>query len=136
MPQAKQTSKQKRRTKALPVLGAAGLSLSRASSASAIPGGPAANLPTLGDGDGNRVTLHEEEIADVSLATFYVFDKEGDGTSSMIQLGCGGCHGCGGHGHGCRGCGGCHHGCGCHGCGHHGCGGCGCVSFFFGGGCG
>jgi hypothetical protein len=153
MPQAKQTSKRKCRNKALPVLGAAGLSLSLAGTASAVPGGPAVNLAGSADGDGNRVTLHEEEIADVSLATFYVFDKEGDGTSSMIQLvghgghgcgghghGCGGCHGCGGHGHGCRGCGGCHHGCGCHGCGHHGhgCGGCGCVSFFFGGcgGCG
>jgi hypothetical protein len=137
MSQTKQPSKRKRRSKALPVLGAAGLSLSLASTASAVPGGPAVNLPTAGDGD--RVTLHEEEISDVSLATFYVFDKEGDGTSPLVQLvghGCGGCHGCGGHGGGCHGCGGCNHGCGCHGCGgcHHG--GCGCVSFFFGGGCG
>jgi hypothetical protein len=118
MPQAKQTSKRKCRSKALPVLGAAGLSLSLAGTASAVPGGPAVNLAGSADGDGNRVTLHEEEIADVSLATFYVFDKEGDGTSSMIQLVGHGGHGCGGHGHGC--------------------GGCGCVSFFFGGcgGCG
>ena len=125
MPQAKQASKQKRRSKALPVLGAAGLSLSLAGSASAVPGGPAVNLPTSDNGDGNQVFLGEEEISDVSLATFYVFDKEGgDGTSSMVQLvgrGCGGCHGCGGcgHGGGCHaggGCGGCHHGCGCHGC--------------------
>src|SRR5689334_362875 len=152
MPQPKQTSKRKCRSKALPVLGAAGLSLSLASSASAVPGGPAVNLAGSGNGDGNQVFLGEEEISDVSLATFYVFDKEGDGTSSMIELvghgghgcgghghGCGGCHGCGGHGHGCGGCGGCHHGCGCHGCGHHGhgCGGCGCVSFGIGcGGCG
>src|SRR6188508_1303924 len=147
MPQAKQTSKQKRRSKALPILGAAGLSLSLASTASAVPGGPAVNLPTSGNGDGNQVFLGEEEISDVSLATFYVFDKEGgNGTSSMVQLvgrGCGGCHGCGGcgHGGGCHaggGCGGCHHGCGCHGCGgcRHGCGGCGCVSFGIGcGGC-
>ena len=145
MPQAKQTSKQKRRSKALPVLGAAGLSLSLAGSASAVPGGPAVNLPTSGNGDGNQVFLGEEEISDVSLATFYVFDKEGSDTSSMVQLvghGCGGCHGCGGHG--CHGCGGCGHGCGCHGCGgcHHGCGGCGCVSIGVGcigwgwGGCG
>jgi hypothetical protein len=145
MPQAKQTSKQKRRSKALPVLGAAGLSLSLAGSASAVPGGPAVNLPTSGNGDGNQVFLGEEEISDVSLATFYVFDKEGADASSMVQLvghGCGGCHGCGGHG--CHGCGGCGHGCGCHGCGgcHHGCGGCGCVSIGVGcigwgwGGCG
>ena len=129
-----------KRSKALPVLGAAGLSLSLASTASAVPGGPAAILPTSGNGDGNKVFLGEEEIGDVSLATFYVFDKEGDGTFPMLQLvrhGCHGCHGCGGchahhHGcHGCHGCGGCHHGCGCHGChGCHGCGGCGC------GGCG
>src|SRR6187401_854785 len=146
MSQTKQSSKRKRRSKALPVLGAAGLSLSLASPASAVPGGPAVNLPTSGNGDGNQVFLGEEEISDVSLATFYVFDREGgDGTSSMVELvghgghGCGGCHGCGGHGHGCGGCGGCHHGCGCHGCGHHGhgCGGCGCVSFGIGcGGCG
>src|SRR6187399_2523542 len=108
MPQAKQTSKRKRRSKTLPVLGAAGLSLSLASGASAVPGGPAVNLPTSGNGDGNQVFLGEEEISDVSLATFYVFDKEGADASSMVQLvghGCGGCHGCGGHG--CHGCGGC-----------------------------
>jgi hypothetical protein len=158
MSQTKHSSKRKRRSKALPVLGAAGLSLSLASTASAVPGGPAVDLPTSGNGDGNQVFLSEEEISDVSLATFYVFDKEGDATSSMVELvahgGCGGCHGCGGcygcgggggcgHGGGCAahvGCGGCGHGCGCHGCGgcRHGCGGCGCASFFFGGcgGCG
>jgi hypothetical protein len=132
-----QPSKRKRRSKALPVLGAAGLSLSLATTASAVPGGPAVDLTTSGNGDGNNVTLGEEEISDVSLATFYVFDKEGDATSSMVELvghGCGGCHGCG------HGCGGCGHGCGCHGCG--GCGGCGCVSIGVGcgvgwwGGCG
>ena len=146
MAQTNKSSKRKRRNKALPVLGAAGLSLSLASTASAVPGGPAVDLATSGNGDGNQVFLGEQEIADVSLATFYVFDKEGDDTSRMVQLvrhGCGGCHGCGGHGHGCgghaHGCGGCHHGCGCHGCGgcRHGCGGCGCVSIGVGcGGCG
>jgi hypothetical protein len=53
------------------------LSLSLAGSASAVPGGPAVNLPTSGNGDGKQVFLGEEEILDVSLATFYVFDKEG-----------------------------------------------------------
>jgi len=139
MSNSEKGSKRKRRSKALPVLGAAaGLSLSLASTASAVPGGPAAILPTSGNGDGNKVFLGEEEIADVSLATFYVFDKEDLGTHSdsnveLVRHGCHGCHGCGGcHGwH--RGCGGCHHGCGCHGCGGWrwgGCGGCGC------GGCG
>src|SRR5215467_13052501 len=154
MPNSNQVSKRKRRCKTLPVLGAAGLSLSLASTASAVPGGPAVDLPTSGNGDGKQVFLGEEEISDVSLATFYVFDREGDGTSSDVQLvahgGCGGCHGCGGGGgcHGCGGgggcaahvgCGGCGHGCGCHGCHgcHHGCGGCGCVSIGVGcGGCG
>src|SRR5262249_61026554 len=118
MSQAKQASKRKRRSKALPVLGAAGLSLSLAGTASAVPGGPATNFSPPGNGDGNRVTLHEEEISDVSLATFYVFDKEGEGTSSMVQLvvhGCGGCDGCGGSlcwgGWGCS-CGWCTHCCG------------------------
>src|SRR6186997_37105 len=130
MSQAKQPSKRKRGSKTLPVLGAAGLSLSLASTASAVPGGPAVNLSTPGNGDSNQVTLDEEEIADVSLATFYVFDKEDLGASSgssveLVRHGCHGCHGCGGRHGWHRGCGGCHHGC--HGC-HHGCGGCGCVS--------
>ena len=56
--------------------------------------------------------LGEEEISDVSLATFYVFDKENAGSLKPgVQLARGGCgggcgHGCGGGG-GCRGCGGC-----------------------------
>src|SRR5262249_10732776 len=130
MSKTKQGSKRKHPArKALPMLGAAGLTLSLASGASALPAGPVTDLPR------NDLTLGEEEIADVSLATFYVFDKETDGTS-MVELvghGCHGCHGCGGC-HGCHGCGGCHHGCGCHGCG--GCGGCGCVGIWWGGGCG
>ena len=145
MPQAKQTSKLKHRSKALPVLGAAGLSLSLASAASAVPSG-LADMPTSKTGtdntdvnenthvslapfyafdresEGTGVTLGEEEISDVSLATFYVFDKETEGTArsdiELVRGGCGGCHGC--------------HGC------HRGCAGCGCASFFFGGcgGCG
>src|SRR5262249_11314699 len=85
MPQAKHNPKQSRRSKPLPVLGAAGLSLSLASTASAVPGGPAVNLPNPGNGDGNQVILGEEEIADVSLAAFYVFDKEGLGASPPIR---------------------------------------------------
>src|SRR6516165_460347 len=104
MSQAKQPSKRRRRSKALPaVLGAAGLSLSLASAASAVPGGRAVDLLTPGNGNGNQVTLGEKEIADVSLATFYVFDKKSEGIAwSDVQLvrghGCG--HGCGGHGGG------------------------------------
>src|SRR5690349_15463915 len=74
--------------------------------------------------------------ADVSLATFYVFDKEDLASGSNVELvrhGCHGCHGYGGRGwvsprlrlpwvsrpHGC-------HGCGCGGWRWGGCGGCGC----------
>src|SRR5215468_7107544 len=103
MPNSDQASKRKPRSKALPVLGAAGLSLSLAGTASAVPGGPAVDLANPGTGDGNQVFLGEEEISDVSLATFYVFDKEDLGASSsssveLVRHGCHGCHGCGCHG--------------------------------------
>ena len=98
MAHPKPASKRRRRSKALPVLGAAGLSLSLASGASAVPAGPA--LPTQNTIEvGQNITLGEEEIADVSLATFYVFDKENDGTSGPLQRVGHGCGGCGGHGH-------------------------------------
>ena len=98
MANAKQVSKRKRRSKALPVLGAAGLSFSLASAAS---GGPAVNIPTPNAGVSNEITLAEEEISDVSLATFYVFDKEYNrslrpGVELVRGGGCGG--GCGGGG--------------------------------------
>src|SRR5262249_3748188 len=138
MSRIEHASKRKRRSKTLPVLGAAGLSLALTSGASAVPGAPTTNIP-LNTGN-HDVTLGEEEISDVTLATFYVFDKENVGTSEsdvqLVGMGCHGCHGCGGC-HGCHGCGGCHHGCGCHGC--HGCHGCGgCVGGLWGGcgGCG
>jgi len=131
MAHAKRASKRKRLTTALPVLGAAGMSL-------AIGGGAfATTSPTVSSQDTRLrpvITLDEEEISDVSLATFYVFDKENAGTSQVgqrVQLarGCG-CHGCRGcavrgcRGFGCHGCRGCarFRGCGCGGCG---CGGCG-----------
>src|SRR5271170_1155414 len=117
MSRAKQASKPKRGSKALPVLGAAGLSLSLASGAS---GGPAVTMPTPNTGASREITLADEEISDVSLATFYVFDKENSRTfRPELQFvrggGCGG--GCGGGG-GCRGCGG---GGGCRGCAGGGC---------------
>ena len=77
---AKQALKQKQRSKVLPVLGAAGLSLSLASGAAAATGGTA-DMPTLNTGVSQGITLGDEEIADVSLATFYVFDRENAGTS-------------------------------------------------------
>jgi hypothetical protein len=72
MSHAKQVST-KRSINAVPVLSAAGLSLSLASGASAAIGRPAADTPTPKTGISHEITLCEEEISDVSLATFYVF---------------------------------------------------------------
>jgi hypothetical protein len=102
MSHAKQAStKRKRSINAVPVLSAAGLSLSLASGASAAIGRPAADMPTPKTGISHEITLCEEEISDVSLATFYVFDNEKAGTfRRRIKLAAGGCGGCGGCGDG------------------------------------
>jgi hypothetical protein len=113
----KRTSKRKSHKEALPVLGAVGMSLSLAGGASAATVVPVADIPSRHLSPGQEITLSEEEVADVSLATFYVFDKENVATPQVgqpIARRCGGCRGC----RGCRGCG------GCGGC--RGCGGCGC----------
>jgi len=155
MPRVKKASKQKRTTKAAAVkaLGAAGLSFSLVGSASASTM-PTAGIPQSDNTSPNqRFVLDEEEMVDVSLATFYVFDRENVGSGVQLARGCGGCgcgHGGGGCGHGCGGCahvgGGCGHvGGGC--VGFRGCGGArfvgcrGCVGFrgcrgFRGCGCG
>jgi hypothetical protein len=132
MSRAKQALERKRRRKALPVLGAAGLSFSLVSGAS---GGPTVNLPTPNTGASHEITLAEEEISDVSLATFYVFDKENAGTfrPNMQLVRGGGCGGGGCGGGGCRGCGG---GGGCRGCGGGGGFGRGCAYGGFARGCG
>src|ERR1700728_4160087 len=122
MSRTKQASKSKRRTKAVPVMGAAGLfSLAGGVGvAAASTGGPAADLPLQKVTPSHEIILGEEELSDVSLATFYVIDKENAAavkSGIRIARGCGGCGGCGGHGG---------HGCGGHGCGGHRCGdGCG-----------
>ena len=77
MSRVKQSSKRERRSKAMPFLGAAGLSLSLASGASAATETSVVDVLTQNAGAGHEITLREEEISDVSLATFYVFDKEG-----------------------------------------------------------
>jgi len=111
-------------TKAVPALGAAGLTFSLVGGASAAVA-PITDVPqTPNYSPSHAVTLGEEEIADVSLATFYVFDKENAAAAQggvQLARGCGGCRG---GGRGCRGCGG--RGCGGRGCGvGFGCGGCG-----------
>ena len=79
--------------------------LSLPGSASAAIVGSASDTPKDDNPSRHVVTLSEEEVFDVSLATFYVFDKE-DGRAHPpgIQLAAKGCsHG--GCGHGGCGCG-------------------------------
>jgi hypothetical protein len=146
MSRVKQASKQKRTTKsaAVKALGAAGLSFSLVGSASASTV-PTAGIPQSDTTSSNqRFVLSDEEMVDVSLATFYVFDKENVGSGVQLARGggcghgcghgggCGGCRGGGGFG-GCRGCGG---GFGCRGCGGCGFGGWGYGGWYgYGGGC-
>ena len=80
MPQVKQASNRKRGTKAaVSALGAAGLtfSLLGSATASAVP-------QTTAFAPNEAITLGEEEIADISLATFYVFDKEKVGSGVQV----------------------------------------------------
>jgi hypothetical protein len=160
MPQVKRASKRKRPSKALSVLGIAGVSLATSTGGSladipasfaAPTAGSAADVLWRDAASFQFPTLDEEEISDVTLATFYLFDKENLGDSQpSVQLafrgGCGCGHGCGGGGF--RGCGGGFRGCGgrgfvggCRGCGGRvfvgGCRGCGCGGGWGGcGGCG
>jgi len=80
MSRVKQASKKKRVTKAaIPALGAAGLTFSLAGGASA-SAVPAADVqPTANLVPNQALMLGDEEIADVSLATFHLFDKENTG---------------------------------------------------------
>jgi hypothetical protein len=140
MAQAKRASRGKRPSKAVSVLGIAGMSLAASTGGSQAEMPVAAAGPPLGSAADMlwqtaapfRIPmLDEEEISDVSLATFYLFDKDDLGASrpgiqqTAFRGGCGCGHGCGGGG--CRGCGGVR-GCavgGCRGCAAGGCRGCG-----------
>ena len=109
MPREKQASKRKRVAKAaaVPALGAAGLGLSLAGSASASTLPTADVSQSLDQAANQRFVLGEEEIADVSLATFHLFDKEtGKSGAQQMAWGCR-CGGCGCRCGGCRGCAGC-----------------------------
>jgi hypothetical protein len=104
---AKHASKRRSRAKAVTLLGVAG-ALSLAGGASGAASDQAGD--TLTQNAAPVITLGEEEISDVSLATFYVFDHENAGarrpdlqlaqrTRSRRSQGCGGCAGdCGGGG--------------------------------------
>jgi len=93
MPKHKRTTK----AAAVMVLGATGVgfSLLGNASASTMPAGDIAqsdNTPP-----NQRFVLSEEEMADVSLATFHLFDKENNGRGlQQMAWGCrcGGCRGC------------------------------------------
>jgi len=102
--------------------------------ASASTGAPAADVPLQKVTPSHEITLGEEELSDVSLATFYVFDKENAAAAEsgvkVAYRGCGRCGGCGGR---CGGCGGRWGGCRCGGCGCWG--GCGCGCCVSWGGC-
>jgi hypothetical protein len=101
MSQTKQTSKRKRRRKTIPLLGAAGLSLSLAGGVSAAATHQSAVSPANGANTIREARIAEEEISDVSLATFYVNDRENTTmarrrTQLAFAGGCGcGCGGCG-----------------------------------------
>src|ERR1700678_4569698 len=91
MPQGKRPAKGKRPNKAISVLGIAGVSWV------ASTGGSPAEMPATAGSVADLVwqnaapfrvpTLDEEEISDVSLAPFHLFDKDNLGNSqSGIQL--------------------------------------------------
>jgi hypothetical protein len=78
MPHGKESAQRKRRTRAVPMLGAAGLSFSLAAGASAAIAGtdPYSSASVLVA----RQAMDEQQICEVSLATFHVFDNESVGT--------------------------------------------------------
>ena len=135
MPQVKRAAKGKRPNKAVSVLGIAGVSLAASTGGSPAdippaslaspPAGSVADILWQNTAPFQIPFLDEEEISDVSLATFHLFDDLGNiaqcgtifkrvsdsvGHTSLFDGGGCGCgHGCGG---GFRGCGGGFHGCG------------------------
>jgi hypothetical protein len=100
MSRSKKSAKRKARGKVVPALGIAGLTLlAGASAALAHP-----SLDRATDNASNKMVLGEEEISDVSLATFYAVDHEGQSGAHRVRIAMAGGCGCG---CGCGGCGGC-----------------------------
>jgi hypothetical protein len=77
MPYTKEAARGKRSTKAVPLLEAAGLSLSLAIGMSAAIGSVDPNPAT--SAIAAQQVMDDEQISDVSLATFHVFDNDGVG---------------------------------------------------------
>lgn len=107
-----------RNSKALGVIGVS-MSLAGAAFVSGAPA-EAATEPATGNTRLMDVNLQEQEVFDVGLSSFRLFDREEakeakPETVAWWGWGCRGCRGCGGcRGcRGCRGCGGCR---GCRGC--------------------
>src|SRR6201987_6538287 len=95
---SKRSSKSKRRSKVLPALGFASVSLSMAGGACASTSAAMANTPPTSQSQNYEIFVGDEEIFDSSLSTFFTFDKENAGQASLAQqlkLARGGCGGCG-----------------------------------------
>jgi hypothetical protein len=137
-------SEKKRHGKIIPAVGVGLMTLTSTACASMRAADATAEVPSA------NVLMAEEEVSDVSLATFQVFDKEGPvrlaaghGGGGCGHGGGGGCAHGGGGGCAHAGGGGCGHGGGCRvgacghgGCGHGGCRGCRCAGGCGCGGCG
>jgi len=82
MARAKQVAKRNRRKIALPAWGAAGMSLAMAGGASAGVA-PAADTSAKRTALPSTVTLGEEELSDVSLSKFFVYDREATASSRL-----------------------------------------------------
>jgi hypothetical protein len=112
MARARNSSKRNSRKRAASALGIAGVSLAMAGGASASTAGSAV-VPMQNTATHHELFLGEEEISDVSLSTFYVFDKENDATlkagvkTAWRGCRCGCARGCRCGWRGCGGCGGC-----------------------------
>jgi len=93
MARAKPASKRNSR-RTLPLLGAAGASLAMVGGSSAAAS--TADVTPPRNDPHSLIILDEEEISDVSLGTFHVFDREHDIrlTDEKVAARCGGCRGC------------------------------------------
>ena len=111
---AKRKPNQKQLKKAAPVVGVVGASMALSGGTYATGfANPSPDVSARDNTLGPQINLSEEELSDVSLGTFYVFDKEDlnmFGAQSAAR--CGRCGRCGGAGRcaavarcgGCRGC--------------------------------